>query len=95
MTDFSIIIHEPSDEYHACSKAGEFMSSHMLADFRESPALYRKEILGQIEESESPAFAIGRIRPGTSMSSRHLLISIYRKNTTKQYFFKKKQIFAI
>ena len=52
--------HEPADEYHARSKAGEFMSSHMLADFRESPALYRKKILGQIEENESAAFILGR-----------------------------------
>jgi hypothetical protein len=58
MIDF--IIHEPAEQYHAESKAGRYMSSHMLADFRESPALYRKEILGQIEESESPAFALGR-----------------------------------
>lgn len=58
MTDF--IIHESADEYHAASKAGEFMSSHMLADFRESPALYRKEILGEIEDTESPAFVLGR-----------------------------------
>lgn len=58
MTDF--IIHESADEYHAASKAGEFMSSHMLADFRESPALYRKEILGGIEDTESPAFVLGR-----------------------------------
>ena len=60
MKTIDFIIREPAEQYHARSKAGEFMSSHMLADFRESPALYRKEILGQIEESESPAFAIGR-----------------------------------
>jgi hypothetical protein len=60
MKTIDFIIRESAGEYHARSKAGKFMSSHMLADFRESPALYRKEILGQIEESESPAFAIGR-----------------------------------
>lgn len=54
------IIRIPASDYHAESKAGRYMSSHMLADFRESPALYHKKILGQIEESESPAFAIGR-----------------------------------
>jgi hypothetical protein len=54
MKTIDFIIREPAEQYHARSKAGEFMSSHMLADFRESPALYRKEILGQIEESESP-----------------------------------------
>jgi len=54
------ITHEPADEYHARSRNGEFMSSHLLADFRESPLLYRKETTGQIEKKDSPAFAIGR-----------------------------------
>ena len=40
----NFIIHEPAGEYHARSRGGDFMSSHLLADFRESPALYRKEI---------------------------------------------------
>lgn len=56
----NFFFHEPAEEYHARSKAGEFMSSHMLGDFRKSPALYRKKILGQIEENESPAFVLGR-----------------------------------
>jgi hypothetical protein len=75
MTDF--IIKEPADEYHARSKAGEFMSSHLLADFRESPALYRKEILGEITETESPAFAIGR--------AAHCLILEGRAEFDSQY----------
>ena len=33
-TDF--IIHEPAGEYHARSRSGEFMSSHLLADFRDA-----------------------------------------------------------
>ena len=60
MTNTDFIITIPAAEYHAASKAGEFMSSHLLADFRESPALYRKEILGEIEDTESPALALGR-----------------------------------
>ena len=36
------------------------MSSHLLADFRESPELYRRKTTGQIEDTESPALAIGR-----------------------------------
>ena len=72
--------HEPADEYHARSKAGEFMSSHMLADFRKSPALYRKKILGQIEESESAAFALGRaahclILEGRNAFDRNYLVA--------------------
>ena len=38
MNNTNFIIHEPADEYHARSRSGEFMSSHLLADFRESPA---------------------------------------------------------
>ena len=60
MTDLSFIIHEPADEYHARSRNGEFMSSHLLADFRESPALYRRKVSGEITESESSAFVMGR-----------------------------------
>ena len=58
MTNF--IIHESADEYHARSRSGEFMSSHLLADFRESPALYRRKVSGEIQESESSAFVMGR-----------------------------------
>ena len=42
----NFIIHEPADEYHARSRSGEYMSSHLLADFRESPALYRRKVSG-------------------------------------------------
>ena len=60
MNSTNYIIHESADEYHVRSRSGEFMSSHLLADFRESPALYRKEILGEIEDAESLALALGR-----------------------------------
>ena len=60
MNNTNFIIHEPADEYHARSRSGEFMSSHLLADFRESPALYRKKVSGEITESESSAFVMGR-----------------------------------
>ena len=58
--DTNFIIHEPANEYHARSRSGEFMSSHLLADFRESPALYCKEITGEIEQKDTPAFVLGR-----------------------------------
>ena len=50
----------PADEYHAASKSGQYMSSHLLADFRESPELYRRKTSGEIAEQESPALAMGR-----------------------------------
>ncbi len=58
--NFNFITNEPADIYHARSRSGEFMSSHLLADFRESPALYRKEINGEIEQKDTPAFVLGR-----------------------------------
>ena len=48
-TDF--IIHEPSAVYHEQSRTGKYLSSHLLADFRESPALYRRKVSGEITES--------------------------------------------
>jgi len=50
----------PADEYHAASRSGQYMSSHLLADFRESPELYRRKTNGEIAEAESPALAQGR-----------------------------------
>ena len=58
--NINFITNEPADIYHARSRSGEFMSSHLLADFRESPALYRKEINGEIEQKDTPAFVLGR-----------------------------------
>lgn len=68
----TFFIHEAADKYHAKSKAGEFMSSHLLADFRKSPALYRKKVLGQIEENESAAFVLGRAAHCLILEGRHV-----------------------
>jgi hypothetical protein len=38
----------PAEEYHAASRSGQYMSSHLLADFRESPELYRRKTNGEI-----------------------------------------------
>ena len=51
----------PADEYHAASRSGQYMSSHLLADFRESPELYRRKTNGEITEGESLALALGRV----------------------------------
>ena len=56
-TDF--ITHEQEEYYHAQSKSGKYMSSHMLSDFKNSPLLYHKTISGLINEKPSTAFAIG------------------------------------
>lgn len=53
------ITHEPADVYHAQSKSGKYMSSHLLGDFRSSPLLYRKKVLGQIVEKPNSAYTLG------------------------------------
>jgi hypothetical protein len=47
-------------EYNAASRSGQYLSSHLLADFRSSPELYRRKISGEIAEQESPALVLGR-----------------------------------
>ena len=78
--NINFITQEPADEYHARSRSGEFMSSHLLADFRESPALYRKKITGEIEDKNSSAFVIGRaahclILEGLDAFAKEFLVS--------------------
>ncbi len=70
----------PAREYHAASKSGQYMSSHLLSDFRESPALYHKEIAGEITDNETPALALGRaahclILEGTVAFDRQYCVS--------------------
>lgn len=49
----------PEAEYHAASRRGEYISSHLLADFRRSPVLYKREIDGIIANAKSEAFFFG------------------------------------
>ena len=60
MTIPSFFIHVPAEEYHADARAGKFLSSHLLGDFRRSPSLYRKKLAGEILPTESPALLLGR-----------------------------------
>ena len=53
------IIHEDNEFYHDQSRCGKYMSSHLLGDFCKSPLLYNKKLLGQIEEKDSAAYALG------------------------------------
>ena len=52
------LISEPASVYHA--SAGEYLSSHQLADFRKCPLLYLRRRLGFIEDVDRPAFLFGR-----------------------------------
>ena len=60
MNKLSFFADIPADEYHRAARDGEFLSSHLLGDFRKSPLFYRKKLTGEIEQTESAALAIGR-----------------------------------
>lgn len=53
-----IMIVEPDDLYH--SKSKDFLSSHALLDFIDSPILYHQKRLGIIPAFDSAAFSLGR-----------------------------------
>lgn len=55
---FDVLIREPAEVYH--SRSGEYLSSHLLAAFRECPLLYRKKRLGLIKDEDRPAYLLGR-----------------------------------
>jgi hypothetical protein len=54
----SPLIHEPAEVYH--TKAGEYLSSHLLADFRKCPLLYHRKRRGLIQDEDRPAYLVGR-----------------------------------
>lgn len=53
------LLDEPAEFYHEQSKSGKYMSSHLLSDFRSSPLLYHKKVLGQVAEKDSSAYFLG------------------------------------
>ena len=59
MTIPACIIHEPEAQYHARSKSGEILSSHMLARFQEMPYKYFATITGIYQEPEKTEYAFG------------------------------------
>lgn len=60
MKKFDFLLEIPAEEYHAESKAGKYLSSHLLGDFRNCPELYRKKLAGEYTEPETPAYLLGR-----------------------------------
>ena len=75
----------PADEYHADARAGKFLSSHLLADFRRCPSLYHKKLTGEIKPSDTPALALGRaahvlILEGRAAFDEEYLVSDGPKN---------------
>lgn len=56
--DMDTLTHEPEEIYHG--KAGEYLTSHLLADFRKCPQLYQKRKLGVLGDEDRPAYQLGR-----------------------------------
>lgn len=54
------ILHEPEEAYHARSKSGEMLSSHMLAKFQEMPFKYSALIHGLCKEPDKAEYEFGR-----------------------------------
>jgi hypothetical protein len=53
------LLHEPAEAYHA--RAGEYLTSHLLADFRRSPLLYQRRRSGLVKQDQArPAYLVGR-----------------------------------
>ena len=80
MQKYPFIVDIPADEYHEAARRGEFLSSHLLADFRNCPRLYRKKMAGEIEPTDTAAYQIGRalhtlILEGRSKFDEEYLIS--------------------
>ena len=80
MNQYPFIVDIDADEYHEAARRGEFLSSHLLGDFRACPRLYKKKLLGEIEPVDTTAYQIGRalhtlILEGRSKFDAEYLIS--------------------
>lgn len=56
--DVACLAFEPDHVYHA--KSRQYLSSHLLADFRKCPRLYYRKRLGLVTDSDRPAYLVGR-----------------------------------
>jgi len=54
------LITEDQTEYHARTRRGEYLSSHMLKDFMKCPALYHMKMTGEVVDEDKPSYALGR-----------------------------------
>lgn len=80
MHQYPFIADIPADEYHAAARRGDFLSSHLLGDFRSCPLLYHKKMTGAIEPVDSAAYQVGRaihtlILEGRSKFDEEYLVS--------------------
>ena len=56
--DLNVLTIEPDEDYHA--RAGEYLTSHLLADFRKCPLLYFKRASALLDDTDRPAYLLGR-----------------------------------
>lgn len=56
--DLSVLLSEPAEVYHA--QAGQYLSSHALADFRKCPQLFIDHRRGLLANLDRPAYLLGR-----------------------------------
>lgn len=56
--DLGFLIHEPFDVYR--QKAGQYLTSHLLGDFRKCPLLYHRKRQHLIPDEDRPAYLLGR-----------------------------------
>jgi len=54
------LIIEDQAEYHARTRRGEYLSSHMLKDFMKCPRLYQMKLTGEVVDEDKPSYALGR-----------------------------------
>ncbi len=50
----------PEADYHAASRKGTWLSSHLLADFRRCPEFYHRKVTVGVVEKPSRSYALGR-----------------------------------
>ena len=71
----AFLIAEPADVYHG--KARDFLSSHLLADFRKCPELFHRKQLGLIPDKDTPAYLLGRAAHALILEGREAFEAEY------------------
>ena len=72
-----LFIKESDSEYHAKAQSGEYVSSHLLAKFRECPLLYHQIIAGLIDQPDSTAYRVGRAVHKLALEGNEAFLAAY------------------
>jgi rhodanese-related sulfurtransferase len=75
MTTLDFLVRESATEYR--EKAGQFLTSHQLADFRRCPLVYWHKKQGLVPNEDRPAYLVGR--------AAHVLILEGRERFDAEY----------